>query len=160
MDSPLDPSFSKFYMANLQNKIFNKINNPTIYARYISDIFIQNKSVNDSIELWQRFRFKAHLWIDKDWQKLPFLDILIDHNSDNFATFPYKKSTSSNSCFLNYSSEFPEKYKTAVINKEIQWAKLISTGKIIFLKISKYKTLINNGYPNSIVDKQISFKQQ
>lgn len=41
MGSPHSPLFSYLCMANLENRICNKMNKSTIYARYIDDIFIQ-----------------------------------------------------------------------------------------------------------------------
>ena len=46
--------------------------------------------------------------------KLQFLDALINTNNI-FITFPYKKTTYTNSCPLNYKSECPKQYEIAVI---------------------------------------------
>ena len=90
--------------------------------------------------------------------RIPFLDVLVDSNSDSFTTSLYKKPTSLNSCTLNYKSECPYRYKIAVIKNFLQRAKLISSSRTLFLKeLSSIKrTLVNNGFPNRIVDEQIS----
>ena len=65
-----------------------------------------------------------------------------------------KTPSNNNSCTLNFKSECPFRYKKAIINNLIFSAQLISSSKTIFykeLKIIK-QTLINNGFPNSIVD--------
>ena len=68
-----------------------------------------------------------------------------------------KKPSNNNSCTLNFKSECPFKYKKAIINNLISRAKLISSSKIIFYKeIENIKqALINNGFPNYIVEEQI-----
>ena len=46
MGSPLGPLFANFYMAYLENSIFtNPTSKPSIYARYVDDIFIQINSL-------------------------------------------------------------------------------------------------------------------
>ena len=68
-----------------------------------------------------------------------------------------KKPSSNNSCTLNFKSECPFRYKKAIIHNLISRAKLISSSKTIFYKeVENIKqALINNGFPNYIVDEQI-----
>ena len=68
-----------------------------------------------------------------------------------------KKISSNNSCTLNFKSECPFRYKKAIIHNLISRAKLISSSKTIFYKeVENIKqALINNGFPNYIVDEQI-----
>ena len=82
---------------------------------------------------------------------------LILTNNNNFTTSTYKKPSSNNSCTLNFKSECPFRYKKAIINNLISCAKLISSSKAIFYKeVENIKqALINNGFPNNIVDEQI-----
>ena len=86
------------------------------------------------------------------------MDVPIDtNNNDNFTTSTYKKPSNDNSCTLNFKSEYPFRYKKAIINNLISLAKLISSSKMIFYKeVENIKqALINNGFPNYIVDEQI-----
>ena len=76
MGSPLGPTFSNFYMGDLENKIFNGIiQKPTIYARYIDDILVLVNSPQEIIDLQNSFennsvlKFKHELNIDNN---LPF----------------------------------------------------------------------------------------
>ena len=43
MGSPLGPTFENFYMGHIENTIFENNNEikPTIYARYVDDIFLE-----------------------------------------------------------------------------------------------------------------------
>ena len=93
--------------------------------------------------------------------KISFLDLLIDtNNNNNFTNSTYKKPSSNNSCTLNFKSEYPFRYKKAIINNLISCAKLISSSKTIFYKeVENIKqALINNGFPNYIVHEQIKCK--
>lgn len=55
----------------------------------------------------------------------------------------YKKSTSSNSCLLNYKCEYSKSYKFAVIKDLILKSKLIFSSYTIFLKeLSNAENLI------------------
>ena len=60
-------------------------------------------------------------------------------------------------CIYIIKSECPFRYKKAIINNLISYAKLISSSKTIFYKEleSIKQALINNGFPNYIIDEQI-----
>ena len=83
--------------------------------------------------------------------------VIDTNNNNNFTTSSYKKPSSNNSCTLNFKSECPFRYKKAIIHNLISRAKLISSSKIIFYKeVENIKqALINNVFPNYIVDEQI-----
>ena len=36
----MGPAFSNFYMLNLESRVFNSINKPNIYFRYVDDILL------------------------------------------------------------------------------------------------------------------------
>ena len=162
MGSVLGPLFAEFYMAHLENKTFNEIPKPNLYLRYVDDILIFTENIDELKKLQQSFQDNSALKftyeINKN-NKLPFLDVLIDTNHNNITTSPYVKPTSINSCLLNFDSECPFRYKRAVIKNLIKRAKLISSSKIIFqnaLKQIKQK-LVNNGFPNHIIDEEIKY---
>ena len=80
-----------------------------------------------------------------------------ENNKNNFTTSTYKKPSRNNSCTLNFKSECSFRYKKAIIHNLMSCAKLISSSKTIFYKeVENIKqALINNGFPNYIVDEQI-----
>ena len=48
MGSVLDPTFSNFYMSNLESKIFNDIKKTiTFYVRYADDILILTDNIEE-----------------------------------------------------------------------------------------------------------------
>ena len=161
MGSVLGPIFSNFYMSNLENRIFNSTKKPPIYLRYVDDILILTNNINEINILQDTFQNNSVLNFTHELNKnnkISFLDVLIDtNNNNNFTTSTYKKPSSNNSCTLNFKSECPFRYKKAIIHNLISRAKLISSSKTIFYKeVENIKqALINNGFPNYIVDEQI-----
>ena len=60
------------------------------------------------------------------------------------------------SCTLNFKSECPNRYKKVIIHNLIFHAKLISSKTIFYKGVENIKqALVNNGFPNYIVDEQI-----
>ena len=160
MGSCLGPTFSEFYMSHIENKTFQTENKPRLYLRYVDDILILINNTDDIIRLRNAFQNNSVLTFTYELNKqnrIPFLDVLIDSSGDIFTTSPYRKPTSENSCLLNFKSECPNRYKIAVIKNFIYRAKTISSNDNIFFKaLSNIKqTLINNNFPNHIVDQQI-----
>lgn len=146
MGSPLGPTFANFYMCNLENHVLNEINyKPKIYCRYVDDIFLVIKNVDDLNKLKSDFEknsiLKFTYEIEKD-KTLPFLDVQLcnntkstNHNSNNnnsfnnnnnvkISTSVYSKTTSSNTC-INYNSICPNRYKVGVIKTFLHRAYLI-----------------------------------
>ena len=160
MGSPLAPTFAEYYVAHIENGIFEKVPAPNMYVRYVDDILILTDNTDEVHKLKDIFQKESVLTFSHEFSnnsKIPFLDVLVDFSNNTFTTSPYKKPTSANSCLLNYRSECPDRYKTAVIKNFIKRAKLISSTPTIFYKaLADIKqTLINNGFTNSIVDQQI-----
>lgn len=86
--------------------------------------------------------------------RITFLDIIVDANSDDFITSLNEKPPNKNLCFLNYKSECPHRYKIGIIKKMINHAKMIYSLKILFYKgLSSIKqTCINNNFPSYVVE--------
>ena len=133
------------------------------YLRYVDDILILAKDINEINIPQDTFQKNSILNFTPELNKnnqICFLDALIDTNNNNdnkFITPTYKKPSNNNSNTLNFKSERPFRYKKAIINNLVSRAKMISSSssKTIFHKEMKKQTLINNGFPNYIVDEQI-----
>ena len=54
MESVLGPIFNNFYVSAFENKIFNIINKPNTYLRYIDNIL--NNSTNESKTIQETFQ--------------------------------------------------------------------------------------------------------
>ena len=160
MGSPLGPTFANFYMGDLENKILPNLERPpTIYCRYVDDIFVQVNNIQD-LEIIQNelksnsvLNFTVELNENK---KLPFLDIKVDATKDTFHTKIYKKETDAGVC-LDGNSCCAEKYKISVINNYINRAfKVTNNWEDFHEEIKNIKqTLVNNNYSNNMIDSQI-----
>ena len=160
MGSPLGPTFANFYMGELESNIFESVmEKPPIYVRYIDDIFVLVNCEDELVQLRNVFqehsvlRFTYELGVDG---KLPFLDVQVDKNGTRFKTSVYHKPTDQGKC-LNNKSECPDKYKLSVINNYLNRAYKISDSwqdfhrEILYVK----QVLVNNNYPNTLVDTQL-----
>ena len=161
MGSVLGPIFSNFYMSNRKNKVFNTINKLNIYLRYADDIFLLTNSTDEINIIQVSFQNNSVLNFTQKLNKnskIPFLGVLIDaSNIDGFTTPTYKKPTYINACTLNLHCECIFRYKRTIIKTLISRSKLLYSPWTIFLNERKNikQTLINNGFPNYIVEKEI-----
>ena len=161
MGSPLGPLFANFYMAYLENSVFSNPNNrPSIYARYVDDIFIQIQSLEqlDSIKsLFEDQSVLKFTYETSNENKIPFLDTLIDTSRNTFHTKVYHKTTDLGQC-LNANSQCSDKYKNSVISNYLHRAFKISQNwhdfhsEVLHIK----QTLVNNNYSNTLIDKHIN----
>ena len=161
MGSPLGPTFANFYMGHLESNVLQNVDiRPTVYARYVDDIFVvvrdedHLKSLKEAMENNSELRFTYELSVN---DKIPFLDINIDANTDRYITTVYSKPTDVGRC-LNAASECPERYKNSVIKSYLRRAyKISSTWQHFHQEIERVKQLlINNNFCNRNVDKEIS----
>ena len=161
MGSPLGPTFANYYMGHLENKIFsNRELKPKIYVRYVDDIFLLVDRTDEINILKTKFEQNSVLKFTFEMNthsKIPFLDILINNSDNSFKTIVYHKPTDHGQC-LNYNSQCPEKYKKSVVINYLHRAyRISSTWSEFDTEIQHIKqVLINNNYPNSLVDKEIN----
>ena len=160
MGSPLGPTFANFYMGELEKQVFDDpANKPSIYARYVDDIFLQVNDENQLKELKQQFQVNSVLNFTYEMSvhnKLPFLDVLVESGSENFHTSVYHKPTDSGNC-LNGKSECVDKYKSSVITNYLNRAYKVSDSwqnfhnEVIHIK----QVLVNNNYSNTVIDQHV-----
>ena len=119
MGSRLGPTFADFYMCNLENKIFEENPNllPSMYARYVDDIFMVVQSSEQVDAIKSKFEELSVLKFKCEHEKarsLVFLDTVVTRFQTDFHTAVYTKDTNAGDC-INYKSACPERYKVAVI---------------------------------------------
>ena len=93
--------------------------------------------------------------------EISFLDVLIaTNNNNNLTTSTYKTPLVITPVPSTLKVNAPSDIKKAIIHNLISRAKLISSSKTIFYKeVENIKqALINNGFPNYIVDEQIKHR--
>ena len=159
MGSPLGPTFANFYMADLENRVLNIPGlKPNIYCRFVDDIYTDAKhelllQIKKSMEDHSVVKFTYEL---SNNNQLPFLDILTHYDTDRFASSVYIKPTDAGIC-LNGNSECPDRYKEAVIISYVKRAwTTCSSHEYFNAEITRVKqVLVNNAYPNNLIDKTI-----
>ena len=96
--------------------ILNDVDDIPIYVRYVDDIFIVS-TIDNMLKLKSKLeeasvlKFTCEIPVE---DKIPFLDVYIQHSDNGFVTSVYHKPTDIGSC-LNAKSDCPERYKVAVL---------------------------------------------
>ena len=159
MGGPLGPTFSNFYMADLENRVMSMPNmKPNIYCRYVDDIYTDAHpelllEIKKAMEENSVLKFTSEKAIDG---QLPFLDVLTMYTTENFTTKVYVKPTDNGNC-LNGISECPDKYKETVILSYLKRAWTTCSSYSSFQsEIARVKQLlVNNSYTNRMIDNTI-----
>ena len=145
-------------MGHLEEKLFSGlIEKPTVYARYVDDIFLVCRDVTELLKLKESFEKNSVLKFTYELSniknQLAFLDVLVTKSEDRLTSSVYVKPTNEGSC-LNGNSFCPEKYKHSVINNYLERSYKISESWSQFdLEVKRIKALlINNNYTNAMVD--------
>ena len=167
MGGPLSCTLANFYMCHVENNVLESLNiKPSIYARFVDDIFLEVRDENHLLEIKQKFHEESRLNYTHELsvnKKLPYLDVLIDgNNNDKYIQKVFTKPTKSDDC-LNYDGDAPERYKTGVIKTLLHRAhKICNTEEGFNEECSRIKRLlVNNNFPNSLCDKIIKiFKEK
>ena len=159
MGSPLGVTFANFFMAEVEEQALDNIDSkPTMYGRYIDDIFVLCDdrvlvNLKNELELISGLKFTIELSVNN---KLPFLNVLVKRTSAGFHTSVYRKPTDVGSC-MNATGDAPEQYKLSVIKGFLHRAKtLCSDHTTMMLEVKRAKQiLVNNGYLNKQVDVEV-----
>ena len=108
MGSCLTPTLADFFMPGLK---------PTIYCRYVDDIFVLAKNIDQVLELRHSFMNNSVLNFTYElekYKKLNFLDVTVTRGSNGLLTSVYIKPTYDNQT-QNYASITPLKYKVSTV---------------------------------------------
>ena len=118
MGSPLAPVLANLFMGfHEQNWIEQATNvKPIFYKRYVDDIFavFESESDADAFYSYLNTRHNIKFTIEKEKDKLPFLDILINNNVSDLQTSVFHKKTYTG-LLLNYFSFVHNCYKLGLI---------------------------------------------
>ena len=165
MGSPLGPTFADFYMCDLENKVLQDQNiRPTTYCRYVDDIYVVVRDEDHLNELKNELQRASVVQFTTELSannKLAFLDIEVEVRNGRYQTTVHRKPTDLGKC-LNPVSECPDTYKTSVVRSYVQRAyKVCSSPELLQAELSRSKQiLVNNGYTNTMVDREIRKHQR
>ena len=162
MGSPVAPILAHLYMSELEDNIKEfKGPKPSLYYRYVDDIFMMMNATKREISLFIKFmnklepsiKFNLEMQIDN---KLNFLDVMIERVNLDLITYVYRKPTDTG-LYLKWTSNQPRIYKISLIKCLCNRAKRICSTENLFKKeLNYYRNIfIKNGYPINVVKKII-----
>ena len=160
MGSPLGVLFANFFMGRVERDAFSTSQKPTIYARYVDDIFVLAKDVAEVQQLQQHLQEISglHFTVELSSEgRLPFLDVLVNQLPEVFNTEVYCKPTNPGLC-LNGRSECPDRYKRSTISAYVRRALThCSSWSSVHKELERVtQVLVNNGYSNKEVSNSIT----
>ncbi|XP_076038560.1 uncharacterized protein LOC143023821 [Oratosquilla oratoria] len=132
MGSPLGVLFANFFMGTIETELLAEAR-PSIYCRYVDDIFVRVRDQRELQNLKTRFIRASGLnfiYEEANNGHLPFLDALVTAQQTGFLTTIYTKPTNSGLC-LNRKSECHSRYLHSTIGAYVRKA------------LSHYSTWIN-----------------
>ena len=163
MGSPLGPVLANIFMSNLEETLLSQcppIFRPILYRRYVDDTFLLFRS-KAAAEQFLEFANNVHANINftiehENNNCLPFLDILITRQQQNFSTSVFRKKTYTglgsnfySACFFNF--------KVNSISTLLHRAYSISSDWILFHKEVEFlrNYFYDNCYPKFLFDKYL-----
>ena len=154
MGSPLGVLFANFFTGTIEATAQQQ-NRPSIYCRYIDDIFVRVRNLDELQALKKRLTDASGLNFTYEESRdgsLPFLDVLVTARDAGFTTTVYIKQTNQGLC-LNGDSECPQRYLRSTINAYVRRALSHCTSWESTHKELERLTqvLVHNGYKNSDV---------
>ncbi|KFD50512.1 hypothetical protein M513_08580 [Trichuris suis] len=121
MGSPLSPVLAEVFMEHLEERAFERTDNPVapiLFERYVEDIFaIVKKGQEDTLLEYLNTIFPGQIafMIEKEVNnELPFLDVLVRRNGTGLRTMAYTKPTHSDR-YLHFSSHHPISVKRGIV---------------------------------------------
>ena len=157
MGGPLSCTMANFYMTHIENNVLDiECLKPELYGRFIDDIFLLVRKEEHLLALKQSFKDNSVLNFTHEMSinnKIPFLDVQLEIKNGMFFRSVYTKPTKSQDC-INYDCDAPDKCIIGVLYTLMNRALKICSTKDSFQAETDRITrlLINNGFPNRIID--------
>ena len=161
MGSPLGPALANAFLCHHEQHWLENCPlafSPMFYARYVDDIFVLLRS-REHVERLAHYLSSQHTNINftfemEDRDCLPFLDVKVFRDANNFSTSVHRKDTFSG-VFTNYTAFMPEKYKKGLISTLLYRAYMINSSFTgLHDEVEKLKGIFRkNGYPPSFIDR-------
>ena len=160
MGSPLGVLFANFFMGMVEREVFNTIEKPHIYARYVDDIFVlvrdpgELEDLKGNLQRVSGLNFTTEYSINK---QIPFLDVKVEASTQGFKTEVYTKPTNPGLC-LNGNSECPQRFRKSTIDAYVRRALThCSDWTRTHAELDRVtQVLVNNGFSNREVQSTIS----
>ena len=150
MGNPLSPTLANLFLAHFEKDWNNRSDAPSLYVRYIDDIFaVFNKKTHVSFlnfinNVHTNLKFTSEIAN----KSISFLDCWIDITDNNVTCSIYRKPTYTN-LILSYFASCPFSWKKGLIYCLLHRAYTLSSSwELINTEISNLKNIFSlNGYP-------------
>jgi predicted GIY-YIG superfamily endonuclease len=153
MGSPVSPIVANLYMEEFEKDAIRTAKHPPkIWLRYVDDTFVitQDQYIDELTTHINSRNTNIQFTIERPTDgKLPFLDCLVEHNSDyTIKTSVYRKPTHTDQ-YLNFKSHHHLSHKRSVVNTLINRADTIVSDQRDRVKEKRHITAVlsDNGYP-------------
>lgn len=162
MGSPLGPALANIFVGYYEEKLFSDMPKPSVYFRYVDDTFAIFRNEKESEEFLIKLN-DLHSSLKFTFEKeknntLPFLDVCVERMKTGYVTSVYRKPTFTGQ-YLRWESFTPIKRKASLVSTLVHRALRICSKSRLKEEINRIKSiLLENGYPESFVLKQISKK--
>ena len=161
MGSPQGPILANIFVGFHERRQFDKFPKPFTYLRYVDDTFISFKSRSDALKFFDTLnRLHSSLSFTMEEEsngQLPFLDVLVERGDSSFLTSVYRKPTFTG-LYLNWHSFAPKSRKLNLIRCISYRALNICSECKIDNELRAIKDiLIDNGYPEDVIDSNIKY---
>ena len=160
MGSPLGPILADFYLGNLEENLFeNEELRPSIYGRYVDDIFLKCENKMKIKQIKKEFEKRSKLNFKIEWSvdnKISFLHVLVENKNNEFYLKIHRNEHKSELC-LNGKGECCDRYKFNVIKNYLNRAyKVTTTWNNFHYELEDIKRiLIKNNYEENVINNEI-----
>jgi hypothetical protein len=158
MGSPLGPLLADIFMASLERKVQDKLDEICLFRRYVDDILVITSSRQQAEEVMNIFNDlhpNIKLTVEhENNESLAFLDLLLKRNPDgSIQRSVYRKATWSGQ-YLHFHSFAPIRYKRGLVRTLFERARRICTNDTLEDELRFLRhTLGENAYPSSFISK-------
>ena len=158
MGSLLGPVLANIFMCDFEEKwVMNNGARPTIWFRYVDDTFTLFNNKNTAVQFLSYLNSRHKniqftIEFEQD-QEIPFLDVLIKRNLNNFfSTSIYRKKTFTD-LYTQWDSFTPREYRINLIRTlTYRCLRICSSPCLTQCTLDDLKRhLSRNGYPRSII---------
>ena len=159
MGSPLGPVLANIFVGYYEAKLFENMQKPISYFRYVDDIFIAHKNSFD-IKMFYNEISSLHPSLKFTFEKetdgsLPFLDVLLQRTFNSLQMSVYRKPTFVGQ-YIPWRSFCPKSQKVSLFSCLVFRAFKICCETTIDNELENIRKIFGSlGYPSDIVDKTI-----
>ncbi|XP_072166479.1 uncharacterized protein [Diadema setosum] len=159
MGTKMAPAYANIFMATLEEEFLSSYpQKPTVYVRYIDDIFIiWDHSIEELAAFHQAFNScnqSIKFTMESSQEKVHFLDVLVSIDQDNqtLQTSVYRKPTDSFS-YLRFDSFHPHHIKQSIVYSQMLRFRRIISDEDMFDRevLTLGRQFLKRGYPPKMI---------